>query len=110
VLTTDVGVNGNRERDLRNKFGLPMHYTPRLFYDGVTHPRWLLGFLLNGMPQLGNFASADSSDVEIQAAVRGEHRFRRFRCELAAGFRGACLDDDRPTLDGSRAPASAQSA
>src|SRR5258708_33901256 len=29
VLTTDVGVNGNRERDLRNNFGLPWHYSLR---------------------------------------------------------------------------------
>src|ERR1700730_18671605 len=69
VLTTDVGVNGNRERGLRNHFGLPLHYTPRLIYNGVTHPWWSLGFMFNGMPQLGNFATADSSDVEIQAAV-----------------------------------------
>jgi (S)-mandelate dehydrogenase len=69
VLTTDVGVNGNRERDLRNNFGLPVRYTPGLIYDGVTHPRWSLGFMLNGMPQLGNFVTADSSDVEMQATV-----------------------------------------
>ena len=69
VLTTDVAVNGNRERDLRNNFGLPLHYTPRLIYDGVTHPRWLCGFMLNGMPQFGNFVTADSSGVEMQAAV-----------------------------------------
>src|SRR6201987_5900526 len=69
VLTTDVGVNGNRERDLRNNFGLPMRYTPRLIYDGVTHPWWSLGFILNGMPQLANFVTADSTDVELQAAV-----------------------------------------
>jgi (S)-mandelate dehydrogenase len=50
VLTTDVAVNGNCEHDLRNKFGLPMHYTPRLIYEGVAHPRWSLGFMLNGMP------------------------------------------------------------
>src|SRR5258708_15910385 len=69
VLTTDVAVNGNRERDLRNNFGLPLRYTPRLIYDGLTHPRWLLGFLLNGMPQFGNFVTADSSHVEVQATV-----------------------------------------
>jgi (S)-mandelate dehydrogenase len=57
VLTTDVGVNGNRKRDLRNNFGLPMHHTPRLIYDGVAHPRWSLGFMLNGMPQLGDFVT-----------------------------------------------------
>jgi hypothetical protein len=71
VLTTDVGVNGNRERDLRNNFGLPMRYMPGLIYDGVTHPRWSLGFMLNGMPQLGNFATADCSDVEMQADPYG---------------------------------------
>jgi (S)-mandelate dehydrogenase len=69
VLTTDVGVNGNRERDLRNNFGLPMRYTPRLIYDGATHPRWSLGFMLNGMPQFGNFVTADSSNVEVQATL-----------------------------------------
>jgi (S)-mandelate dehydrogenase len=69
VLTTDVGVNGNRERDLRNNFGLPMRYTPALIYDGVTHPRWSLGFMRNGMPQFGNFVTADSSDVEMQATL-----------------------------------------
>jgi (S)-mandelate dehydrogenase len=69
MLTADVAVNGNRERDLRNNFGLPVRYTPRLIYDGVTHPRWSLGFLLNGMPQLGNFVTADSSNVEMQATV-----------------------------------------
>jgi (S)-mandelate dehydrogenase len=69
VLTTDVSVNGNRERDLRNNFGLPMNYSPKLIYDGATHPWWSLGFMLNGMPQLGNFVTADSADVEIQAAL-----------------------------------------
>jgi (S)-mandelate dehydrogenase len=69
VLTTDVGVNGNRERDLRNNFGLPMHYTPKLVYDGATHPWWSLGFMLSGMPQLANFVSADASNVDVQAAL-----------------------------------------
>jgi (S)-mandelate dehydrogenase len=69
VLTTDVGVNGNRERDLRNNFGLPLRYTPGLIYDGITHPRWSLDFMLNGMPQFGNFVTADSSNVEVQATV-----------------------------------------
>jgi (S)-mandelate dehydrogenase len=69
VLTTDVGVNGNRERDLRNNFGLPLRYTRALIYDGVTHPRWSLGFMFNGMPQLANFVTTDSSDVEMQATV-----------------------------------------
>jgi (S)-mandelate dehydrogenase len=69
VLTTDVGVNGNRERELRDQFGLPLHYTPKLILDGALHPRWSLAFLLSGMPQLANFVSADASDVDVQAAL-----------------------------------------
>ena len=48
----------------------------------------MLGFLLNGMPPFGNFVSADSSDVEMQAAVM--HRQRD------AGFSGD--DFYRPRL------------
>jgi (S)-mandelate dehydrogenase len=69
VLTTDVGVNGNRERDLRNHFGLPLNFTPKLILDGSLHMRWSLRFLLTGMPQLANFVSSDSSDVDVRAAV-----------------------------------------
>jgi (S)-mandelate dehydrogenase len=69
VLTTDVGVNGNRERDLRNHFGLPLNYSPKLILDGALHLRWSLRFLFSGMPQLANFVSADASDVDVQAAL-----------------------------------------
>src|SRR5262249_14954482 len=34
-----------------------------------------------------------------EARLRSEHRFRRFSRKLAPGFRGACLDNDRPALD-----------
>jgi (S)-mandelate dehydrogenase len=69
VLTTDVGVNGNRERDLRNHFGLPLNYSPKLILDGALHMPWSLRFLVAGMPQLANFVSADASDVDVQAAL-----------------------------------------
>jgi (S)-mandelate dehydrogenase len=81
VLTTDVGVNGNRERDLRNNFGLPMRYTPRLIYDGLTHLWWSLDFMRNGMPQLANFATVDCSDVEVQAAVMSRQMDTSFSWE-----------------------------
>ncbi|KAA6204790.1 MAG: mandelate dehydrogenase [Candidatus Tokpelaia sp.] len=69
VLTTDVAVNGNRERDARNNFGLPVKYTPSLLLDGIKHPAWSMGFLIHGMPTLGNFVSADAHDTQSQAAV-----------------------------------------
>jgi (S)-mandelate dehydrogenase len=69
ILTTDVGVNGKRERDLRNGFGMPMRYSAKTFLDGVLHPRWSLDLVRHGMPQLANFASQDVQDTELQAAL-----------------------------------------
>jgi (S)-mandelate dehydrogenase len=69
VLTTDVAVNGLRERDLRNGFGVPVKYTPRVMLDGCLHPRWSLDLLRHGVPQLANFKSADVQDTEVQAAL-----------------------------------------
>jgi (S)-mandelate dehydrogenase len=69
ILTTDVAVNGFRERDLRNGFAMPFKATPRAALDGLSHPRWLWSYMTNGMPQLKNFATDDASDTASQAAV-----------------------------------------
>lgn len=69
VLTTDVGVNGYRERDLRNRFKMPMSYTPKVMLDGMLHPRWSFDLLRHGMPQLANFISSEASNLEVQAAL-----------------------------------------
>ncbi|MCP8688702.1 alpha-hydroxy-acid oxidizing protein [Marinobacterium sedimentorum] len=69
ILTTDVAINGLRERDLRNDFGLPVRYTPRVMLDGCLHPRWSIDLLRHGVPQLANFKSADAQDTEVQAAL-----------------------------------------
>lgn len=69
VLTVDVAVNGKRERDTRNGFGIPFRYTPRVLLDGA--PAWTLAQLRHGLPQLANFASAagPGNDVTAQAAL-----------------------------------------
>jgi L-lactate dehydrogenase (cytochrome) len=59
VVTADVAVNGNRENNIRNGFSMPLRPTPRLAWDGITHPRWLAHTLLrtlwrNGMPHFEN--------------------------------------------------------
>jgi len=69
VLTVDVGVNGKRERDMRNDFGLPVRYTPRVLLDGARHPGWSLDLLRYGKPQLANFADAAHAGTEAQAAL-----------------------------------------
>lgn len=68
VVTLDVAINGNRVRDLKNGFGLPLKITPSLLLDGLLHPGWSLRFLKNGKPELANFVS-NNNNLEIQAAL-----------------------------------------
>jgi len=63
VLTVDVPMAGNRENNVRAGFSTPLRPTPRLAWDGITHPRWLFGTFLatlarHGMPHFeNNFAT-----------------------------------------------------
>jgi L-lactate dehydrogenase (cytochrome) len=59
VLTVDVPVPSNRENNVRNGFSLPLRPGPRLAWDGISHPRWLVGtfgrtLLRRGMPHFEN--------------------------------------------------------
>ncbi|MGI9425884.1 MAG: alpha-hydroxy acid oxidase [Hyphomicrobiaceae bacterium] len=59
VLTVDVPVMANRENNERNGFSTPLRPSLPLFWDGLTHPRWLFGTALktivnHGMPHFEN--------------------------------------------------------
>jgi len=59
VLTADVPVSANRENNIRNGFSVPIEPTFRLFWEGLTHPSWLLGtwartIINHGMPHFEN--------------------------------------------------------
>ena len=59
VLTVDVQVAANRETNVRSGFSSPLKPTPRLAWDCMLRPRWLLGtfgraILNHGMPHLEN--------------------------------------------------------
>jgi L-lactate dehydrogenase (cytochrome) len=59
VVTADVPVPPNRENNIRNGFQVPLAITPRVAWDTLTHPHWLLGIwartLANyGMPHFEN--------------------------------------------------------
>ena len=59
VLTVDVPVSANRENNVRNGYSLPLRPTPRLAWQGISHPRWLFGTALrtlvnHGMPHFEN--------------------------------------------------------
>ncbi|CAB4047394.1 (S)-mandelate dehydrogenase [Paraburkholderia phenoliruptrix] len=48
---------------------MPFKASARAALDGLSHPRWLWSYLMNGMPELKNFATDDASDTASQAAV-----------------------------------------
>lgn len=58
ILTVDVPVPANRERDKRNGFDLPLKMTPRFVYDVATHPSWAFDLLRHGLPNSANVPRA----------------------------------------------------
>jgi (S)-mandelate dehydrogenase len=86
VLTVDVPVNGYRERDLRNKFALPVRYTPSVLLDGLRHPRWSLSRLRHGMPTLANFEGI-ADDAKSKSAILGRQMDASFDWEGLAWLR-----------------------
>lgn len=57
VITVDVPVNSNRERNRRNGFTRPFRMTPAIMLDALTKPGWVLEYLrAGGMPMMSNWA------------------------------------------------------
>jgi L-lactate dehydrogenase (cytochrome) len=59
VVTVDSQILSNREHNVRAGFSTPLRPSLRLAWDGLTHPRWLLGTALrtllhHGMPHFEN--------------------------------------------------------
>jgi L-lactate dehydrogenase (cytochrome) len=79
VLTVDLAVPGNRENNMRNGFSLPLQPTPRLAWDGITRPRWLLGnvartLLSKGMPHFENMDATRGPPILSRNLVRAVGR------------------------------------
>lgn len=56
VMTVDVPVNSNRERNRRNGFTRPFRMTPSIMLDTLSRPAWLFSYLRSGgMPMLSNW-------------------------------------------------------
>ena len=89
VITVDTPLPANRENNVRAGFSTPVRPTVRLAWQGITHPRWLLGTFLrtlvqHGMPHFENNhatrgAPILSQNVERDLAERGHLNWRHFR-------------------------------
>lgn len=56
VVTIDVPVNANRERNRRNGFARPFRMTPSVVFEALGHPAWVLRYLrTGGIPMMQNW-------------------------------------------------------
>ncbi|MBW8269731.1 alpha-hydroxy acid oxidase [Caldovatus aquaticus] len=75
VLTADVPVSANRENNIRNGYSIPLQPSLRLAWEGITHPRWLLGTLLrtivrHGMPHFENMDAGRGPPIVSRTLMR----------------------------------------
>lgn len=56
MVTVDVPAAGKRDRDIRNQLAVPFRFTPEVVLQCMRHPRWALTSLLNGAPNVANYA------------------------------------------------------
>jgi L-lactate dehydrogenase (cytochrome)/(S)-mandelate dehydrogenase len=56
VVSVDVPVNSNRERNRRNGFSRPFRMTPAVVLEALGHPAWVLRYLrTGGIPMMRNW-------------------------------------------------------
>ena len=75
VVTADTAVSGNRENHVRVGFSSPLRPSLSLAWQGLTHPRWLVGTALrtlatHGMPHFENSQAARGAPILSRNAVR----------------------------------------
>ena len=75
VLTVDTTVSGNRENNTRNGFTTPLKPTLRLAWQGMSHPRWLVGTALrtlvrHGMPHFENSYATRGAPILSGSVLR----------------------------------------
>src|SRR5688572_18917708 len=76
VLTVDVPVMANRENNVRSGYSTPLRPTPRMIWDCMIRPRWLVGTLMRtvmneGMPHFHNMGDKEPAPLISRTAVRG---------------------------------------
>jgi L-lactate dehydrogenase (cytochrome) len=79
AVTVDVPVGGNRENNARNGFMLPLRPSVSLGWDGITHPRWLVGNLLRTLlgPGMPHFENVDAVRGPPVISAQAERSFGR---------------------------------
>lgn len=75
VLTVDTPIAANRENNVRTGFSTPLKPSVGLAWQGVSHPRWLLGTFLrtliqHGMPHFENNYATRGAPILSASVMR----------------------------------------
>jgi (S)-mandelate dehydrogenase len=88
VITVDVPILGQRLRDRRNRFTVPIRPTARLVWDLLRCPRWTAHILTNGVPRMQNFVdSKHNNSVTSLAALMTSNMDASVTWEAIAAIR-----------------------
>lgn len=89
VLTVDVAVGGQRERDARNGMRMPFRLTPKTALDIAMHPGWALRFAGHGQPGFANLADPAQAapSAELAAALGNREMDRSVTWDIVAWLR-----------------------
>ena len=68
VLTVDLAMQGQRDRDVHNGLTIPLRLRPRTVMDFMLHPGWVWRYLTGPRPTLANFVgTGHGSDLNTIA-------------------------------------------
>ncbi|CAN1548791.1 idi Isopentenyl diphosphate isomerase (BS_ypgA, MTH48 and related proteins) [Burkholderiaceae bacterium] len=76
VITVDLPVGGNRERDRRNHFSVPFKFTGHNLWDFASKPAWWSRIARHGMPVMENLlglAAHQTSASALASSVGRNH-------------------------------------
>ena len=72
LVTADVPMASRRERTKRAGLSIPPKITPKMIWEGITHPTWSYYTLLNGIPRLRTVESyTNNSDMKFVSGFVG---------------------------------------
>ncbi|ANN65235.1 alpha-hydroxy acid oxidase [Bordetella bronchialis] len=75
VVTVDIPISANRENNVRTGFSTPLRPGPRLAWDGMVRPRWVLQTFLrtllrHGMPHFENSFATRGAPIMSSTVLR----------------------------------------
>jgi len=72
IVTADVPMAGRRESTKRAGMAMPPKISPKMIWEGITHPTWSFYTLLNGIPRLRTVEHyTNNSDMKFVSGFVG---------------------------------------